>query len=115
MSESPAIPPHPDAPRSASRRQLLQAAGLTGVASLMTSAPAGAAETGTGTGPKVLRYALKVAETGFDPAKIQDRATYDNPHQLATGMTHVIVNGKVAWRDGRGTGVRAGVVLRPGT
>ena len=51
----------------------------------------------------------------FDPAKIQDRATYDNPHQLATGMTHVIVNGKVAWRDGRGTGVRAGVVLRPGT
>ena len=72
MSESPAIPPHPDAPRSASRRQLLQAAGLTGVASLMTSAPAGAAETGTGTGPKVLRYALKVAETGFDPAKVSD-------------------------------------------
>ena len=49
----------------------------------------------------------------FDPAKVQDRATYDHPHQLATGMTHVIVNGRVAWRDGRGTGVRAGAVLRP--
>lgn len=48
----------------------------------------------------------------FDPARIQDRATYENPHQLATGMTHVIVNGRVAWRDGKGTGVRAGVVLR---
>ena len=71
MSESSAIPPHPDAPRSAARRQLLQAAGLTGVASLITSAPAEAAETGTGAGPKVLRYAFRVAETGFDPAKIK--------------------------------------------
>ena len=48
----------------------------------------------------------------FDPAKVVDRATYANPHQLATGMSYVIVNGQVAWRDGKGTGVRAGQVLR---
>lgn len=47
----------------------------------------------------------------FDPAKIVDRATYDNPHQLATGVSAVIVNGQVAWKDGNGTGARAGQVL----
>ena len=48
----------------------------------------------------------------FDPAKIVDRATYEHPHQLATGMSFVLVNGQVAWKDGKGTGARAGVVLR---
>ncbi len=48
----------------------------------------------------------------FDAATIIDRATYDQPHQLATGMRAVIVNGRVAWKDGKPTGVRAGVVLR---
>ena len=48
----------------------------------------------------------------FDPAKVVDRATYANPHQLATGMSYVIVNGQVAWTDGKGTGVRAGQVLK---
>ena len=48
----------------------------------------------------------------FDPAKIIDRATYEQPHQLATGTSWVIVNGKVAWKNGVGTGVRAGAVLR---
>ena len=47
----------------------------------------------------------------FDSAKIVDRATYDNPHQLATGVSAVIVNGQVAWKDGKGTGARAGQVL----
>ncbi|WP_022979147.1 ABC transporter substrate-binding protein [Ideonella sp. B508-1] len=72
MSESSPNPNRHDAPPSHARRRLLQAAGLGGAASLITSAPAGAAETGTGAGPKVLRYALKVAETGFDPAKVSD-------------------------------------------
>ena len=48
----------------------------------------------------------------FDPAKIVDRATYENPHQLATGMSYVLVNGQVAWKDGKGTGIRAGAVLK---
>lgn len=48
----------------------------------------------------------------FDPAKIADLATYEKPHQLATGVSAVIVNGKVEWKDGKPTGVRAGIVLR---
>jgi N-acyl-D-amino-acid deacylase len=31
----------------------------------------------------------------FDPAKVNDAATYLDPHQLAEGMTHVLVNGEV--------------------
>ncbi len=50
----------------------------------------------------------------FDPATIIDHATYEKPHQLATGVSWVIVNGQVEWKDGKGTGVRAGVVLRRG-
>ncbi len=48
----------------------------------------------------------------FDPAKIQDQATYRNPHQLATGVSFVLVNGQLAMDDGKLTGVRAGKVLR---
>jgi N-acyl-D-amino-acid deacylase len=50
----------------------------------------------------------------FDPAKVVDRATYENPHQLAEGIDWVLVNGKIARRDGEFTGVRAGQVLRKG-
>jgi N-acyl-D-aspartate/D-glutamate deacylase len=45
----------------------------------------------------------------FDLEKVEDRATYDDPHQLAEGMVHVLVNGRPT--EG---GVLAGRVLRPG-
>ncbi len=48
----------------------------------------------------------------FDPAAVQDRATYADPHQLATGFDWVLVNGQVAIRDGEFTGARAGRVLK---
>ena len=48
----------------------------------------------------------------FDPATIQDRATYREPHQLATGVSWVLVNGQVAMKEGTLTGIRAGKVLR---
>jgi N-acyl-D-amino-acid deacylase len=48
----------------------------------------------------------------FDPATIVDHATYENPHQLATGVSWVIVNGVVEWKDGSPTGARAGKVLK---
>ena len=33
----------------------------------------------------------------FDLEKFQDRATYQDPHQLAEGVAHVLVNGKLSW------------------
>ncbi len=50
--------------------------------------------------------------TIFDPTKIQDRATYENPTQLSEGVKYVFVNGQLEYEDGRLTGVKAGVVLR---
>ena len=49
----------------------------------------------------------------FDLAKVNDAATYEKPHQLAEGMTDIIVNGEVARRDGKFTTALAGRVLRP--
>jgi len=48
----------------------------------------------------------------FDPTTIQDHATYKDPHQLATGVSYVIVNGKIAIRDGEPTGAASGRVVR---
>ena len=51
----------------------------------------------------------------FDSAKIQDHATYEKPHQYATGMVHVFVNGVQVLKDGEHTGATPGrVVLGPG-
>ena len=49
----------------------------------------------------------------FDLSKINDAATYEEPHQLAAGMNDIIVNGEVARRDGTFTTALAGRVLRP--
>jgi N-acyl-D-amino-acid deacylase len=48
----------------------------------------------------------------FDPASIQDHATYQNSHQLSTGVSEVIVNGKLALKDGKPTGAATGRVVR---
>lgn len=45
----------------------------------------------------------------FDDATFADHSTYQKPTELATGMTYVIVNGKVAVDGGTYTGVVAGV------
>jgi N-acyl-D-amino-acid deacylase len=47
----------------------------------------------------------------FDPARIQDHATYTDPQRYATGVAHVIVNGEVVLRDGEHTGALPGRVL----
>jgi N-acyl-D-amino-acid deacylase len=44
----------------------------------------------------------------FDPAKIQDHATFAEPHQYATGMVHVFVNGTQVLADGEHTGATPG-------
>lgn len=48
----------------------------------------------------------------FDPAKIQDHATFENPHQYSTGMVHVFVNGTQVLADGEHTGAKPGQVIR---
>ncbi len=50
----------------------------------------------------------------FDPDTIIDTATFDNPHQLAVGVSDVVVNGQVAVSGGASTGVLAGRALRKG-
>jgi N-acyl-D-amino-acid deacylase len=48
----------------------------------------------------------------FDPATITDRATFERPHQYATGVRHVVVNGAVVLQDGEHTGATPGRALR---
>jgi N-acyl-D-amino-acid deacylase len=48
----------------------------------------------------------------FDPARVKDTATYAEPHALAEGMSHVLVNGALVLREGRFTDALPGRVLR---
>jgi N-acyl-D-amino-acid deacylase len=48
----------------------------------------------------------------FDPNTIQDHATFENSHQLSTGVSYVIVNGKLALKEGKATGAATGRVVR---
>jgi N-acyl-D-aspartate/D-glutamate deacylase len=50
----------------------------------------------------------------LDPETVDDRATYEAPATHPTGIDHVIVNGRLAIRDGAETGERAGRLLRHG-
>jgi N-acyl-D-amino-acid deacylase len=49
----------------------------------------------------------------FDPERIQDHATFDDPHRYATGVAHVLVNGTPVVLDGAHTGQRPGRVVGP--
>ena len=60
----------------------------------------------------LLREGASADVVVFDPAAIQDRATYTDPHQLATGMDFVLVNGQFVVDQGRFTGALPGRVLR---
>jgi len=48
----------------------------------------------------------------FDPAKVEDHATYEKPHQYSTGMVHVLVNGVTVLKDGVHTGATPGRVVK---
>jgi N-acyl-D-amino-acid deacylase len=47
----------------------------------------------------------------FDPAAIQDHATFAQPHQYATGVSHVLVNGVPVIQEGEHTGALPGRVV----
>jgi N-acyl-D-amino-acid deacylase len=44
----------------------------------------------------------------FDPEKVNDKATFEKPHQYAEGVIHVWVNGTSVLKDGNHTGANAG-------
>ena len=48
----------------------------------------------------------------FDPNTVQDHATYEQPHQLATGVENVWVNGVQALKDGEATRAPSGRFIR---
>ena len=48
----------------------------------------------------------------FDAAKIQDHATFEQPHHYATGVLHVFVNGGHVLKDGEHTGALPGRIVR---
>lgn len=48
----------------------------------------------------------------FDPATIQDHATFEKPQQFSTGVSHVVINGGLALANGEPTGKPTGRVVR---
>jgi dihydroorotase/N-acyl-D-amino-acid deacylase len=60
----------------------------------------------------VLREGFFADVVVFDPNTIVDRATFDAPHQLSSGVRHVLVNGVFVVRDGRHTGAKPGRIVR---
>ena len=50
----------------------------------------------------------------FDPDKVTDPATYNDPHHYATGIPHVLVNGVPVIKDSEYTGAKPGLALRRG-
>jgi dihydroorotase/N-acyl-D-amino-acid deacylase len=60
----------------------------------------------------VLKAGYAADLTLFDPNTVNDRATYENPHQYPAGIPTVIVNGQVVLDQGRHTGAKPGRVLR---
>jgi N-acyl-D-aspartate/D-glutamate deacylase len=60
----------------------------------------------------LLRPGFPADITVFDPKTIIDHATYDKPHQYATGVLYVTVNGAMVLDGGKHTGARPGTVIR---
>jgi len=64
----------------------------------------------------VLKAGMWADVVVFDPDRITDKATFENPNQLSVGMDYVLVNGVPVIAGGKGTGALPGKVLRgPGT
>jgi dihydroorotase/N-acyl-D-amino-acid deacylase len=59
----------------------------------------------------LLRPGMKADVVIFDPATVVDKSTFEKPHQYSIGFRDVIVNGKLALRDGKVTPERPGRIL----
>ncbi|HET9706229.1 MAG TPA: D-aminoacylase [Vicinamibacterales bacterium] len=59
----------------------------------------------------VLRAGLKADVAVFDASTVRDTATFEKPHSYADGISVVIVNGQVAFENGKMTAARPGRIL----
>ena len=59
----------------------------------------------------LIRPGMKADLAVFDPAKVEDKATFEKPHQYAVGYKYVLVNGKPVIVDDQLTNQRPGRVL----
>jgi N-acyl-D-amino-acid deacylase len=50
----------------------------------------------------------------FNPETVNDRATFQDPHQYPIGIDWVLVNGQIAVEDGEYRDIRSGTVLKRG-
>src|SRR5207247_9253432 len=55
-----------------------------------------------------IRVDAKADVVVFSPERVADPATYEDPHRYAQGISHVVVNGGVAIKDGEHTGLLRG-------
>ena len=62
----------------------------------------------------MLIESMKADINVFDLSRVKDKATFDNPRQLSEGIDFVIINGKIAVREGEFQGQLFGKVLRRG-
>jgi N-acyl-D-aspartate/D-glutamate deacylase len=60
----------------------------------------------------LLRPGMYADLVAFDPEKVIDTATFEDPHRFPEGMPYVVVNGRVTVDGGRYTGMFAGRTLR---
>jgi len=60
----------------------------------------------------LLRPGMKADIVIFDPAKVQDKADFANPHQYAEGFREVMVNGELVISNGQLTKARPGRAIR---
>jgi N-acyl-D-amino-acid deacylase len=60
----------------------------------------------------ILRPGMKADIVVFDPEKIRDLATFENPNQFSLGIIDVIVNGVPVMRDGVLTDALPGRAIR---
>ncbi len=65
-------------------------------------------------GRGLLREGMAADIVVFDPARVEDRATYAKPHQYSQGFDYVLVNGRIAVDEGKIGRVRGGMVVRSG-
>jgi N-acyl-D-amino-acid deacylase len=60
----------------------------------------------------LLREGLYADLVLFNPDTVIDKATYEDPNQISTGVEHVFVNGVEVWSRGRHTGAKPGRAVR---